>query len=96
MTPKEAEIKRLGGEGILTIKDINDFTEAKRELYKAFAMGRELSVPEMRELTGQDQADRRMRDLRADLKPRGYDIIRVPKGGRTYKYKLARLQGELL
>ena len=93
MTPgAEQRIKALGGEGILKEKDLEDFTEAKRLLLAAFRTGKSLSVQDMRAITGQDSADRRVRELRAE----GFAILREYQGGRTWTYRLVERQGVLL
>jgi len=89
-------VMKLGGLNILSADDIRDFSEAKKRLYHAFSSGKELSIPQMRAITGQDQADRRMRDLRADLEKRGWTITRRKTGKRFWLYKLTQQQGELL
>lgn len=85
------KIKALGGVGSLTRDDIKGFTGAKLELLLALLGGEELSVPRMREITGQDQADRRMRDLRRDLEPKGFTIAKRKVDNRTFTYRLARV-----
>lgn len=89
-------IKRLGGQGILSSSDLADFTEQRRALWDAFSSGRELSVPQMREIAQGDSADRRMREIRVLIEPRGWTIRRKRVGKRMFTYKLDKLQGELI
>ena len=96
LTVQKSRAEALGGTEFISPGDLEDFSLAKKLLLNALKTGRELTKPEMRALTGQDSADRRVRELRADLEPQGWTIERCHKGGRTYTYKLEKLQQELL
>jgi hypothetical protein len=69
----------------LRIKDAKPLQAGVQKVFDIMSDGKWYSVPQLRELTGLDQADRRMRQL----KERGYKIHKQRiKDSRSFEYRV--------
>ena len=78
-------IASLGGHGILHTEDLADLSEATAKIYYHMRDGKWHTIDELKELTGQAQADRRMRSLR------GFGVrieCRRRQGSRLFEYRM--------
>lgn len=87
----------LGARGQLSGIDLADFQEAQGKILNLMLDGDFHTKDEMRAVTGQDEAPRRMRQLRPILDRLGYkiEVKRMEVPGRVYHYRLVKVQGEL-
>lgn len=87
----------LGGHGKLNGMDLVDFQEAQVKILGLMLDGAWHEKVEMRVATGQEEAPRRMRQLRPVLEKLGYRIEckRFDAPGRVFKYRIVKVQGEL-
>jgi len=82
----EKPAKALGGAGVLTEKDLKDFSVACHKIVELMSDGRWHSKQEMRDVTGQDAALRRFETL----KDYGYilESERVTEDHRLWRYRI--------
>lgn len=85
-------IAALGGAGILTQEDIEDFKASERQILVFMAQNEWVSEDQLIDLTGQRQALRRMRALRGPA----WDVQKRKVSKRGWEYRLVRKQGVLL
>lgn len=86
--------KAHGFEGA-TDKDLADLRGAVRTLAEFFKDGEWKTSVEIRaRVPSQYEVLRRVRDLRADVKPLGFDVETKRLGGRLFAYRLVRLSAE--
>lgn len=83
------QILALGGVGILTERDISDFSASVQRVYALMRAGGWFSAEEIELAAGENgkparEGLRRMRELRAA----GYEIDREKGVGRNWKYRL--------
>lgn len=96
--PKQVDLqtwaKAHGFEGA-TDKDLADLSGAVRILAEFFKDGEWKTSVEIRaKVPSQYEVLRRVRDLRADVKPLGFDVETKRLGGRLFAYRLVRLSAE--
>tara|TARA_R110000824_G_scaffold5263_3_gene24417 strand:+ start:3047 stop:3445 length:399 start_codon:yes stop_codon:yes gene_type:complete len=81
---KERYIQKLGGDTLRT-KDAKPLHAGTKKVLQIMSNGIWFTIPELREASGLDQADRRMRELRGH----GYMIERKRIGdSRSFQYRL--------
>ena len=85
MTDRRQYIASIGGERVVREMDVEHLKAGVRRVYEVMQDGEWHSIEELRERTGQAQADRRMRELRAE----GFVIEKHRVGGsRLWLYQL--------
>ena len=90
------EISKLGGEGILTLADIEAFKGAKQRVALLMSDGRWHHAEEIDDAAGENgvparEGLRRMREVRAELEPRGFEFERERVvGRRAWRYRMTR------
>ena len=87
----QRDISRLGGEGILTLKDISELKGGTRRVLALMRDGRFHSAQEIMIAAGKGDIPameglRRMRELRAH----GFDIEKEKMGNRHWMYRLQK------
>ena len=85
MTGRRQYIASIGGERVVREMDVEHLKAGVRRVYEVMQDGEWHSIEELRERTGQAQADRRMRELRAE----GFTIEKKRVGeSRSWAYRL--------
>lgn len=85
------DIRRLGGEGILTHDDLADFAASEVRVLRLLLDGRWHTAEEIRAAANGSEGLRRLRALRPLVKRHGLQIAKVRRpGSRTFHYALRR------
>tara|TARA_R110000824_G_scaffold294669_3_gene483061 strand:- start:1544 stop:1972 length:429 start_codon:yes stop_codon:yes gene_type:complete len=78
-------VASIGGEGIIRKQDIPILYKGVQQVFDIMKDGKWYTIPQLRERTGQEGADRRMRELRQN----GYIVDRRRVGdSRMWEYRL--------
>jgi len=78
-------VASIGGEGIIRKQDIPILYKGVQQVFDIMKDGNWYTIPQLRERTGQEGADRRMRELRQN----GYTVDRRRVGdSRLWEYRL--------